>query len=185
MTTVIRMPVSTLSGNQSRRQQHGIKIGCCRICTCLHLEFLTTKCGLLKIFELLLGSCCETLLLRFGLSAADDMGEAFHSFLSTVSACLITTFVLVMCYIVSARTYGLLRQSLFEVFFNSFACFLYISASSYMGFATNVWLYPRFTEQNSYMAFPAMTCVYYVGSIAAIVYGMDAFVAYKDYKGYT
>lgn len=126
----------------------------------LHLEFLTTKCGLLKIFELLLGSCCETLLLRFGLSAAEDMGEAFHSFLSTVSACLTTTLVLVMCYIVSARTYGLLRQSLFEVFFNSFACFLYISASSYMGFATNVWLYPRFTAQNSYMAFPAMTCVY-------------------------
>lgn len=30
-----------------------------------------------------------------------------------------------------------------------------------------------------------MTCVTYVGSILAIVYGMDAFVAYKDYKGFS
>lgn len=70
MPTVIRIPANA----QESRRRHGIKIGCCRICTCekasfqsslliswncvllgLHLEFLTTKCGLLKIFELLLG----------------------------------------------------------------------------------------------------------------------------------
>lgn len=33
-------------------------------------------------------------------------------------------------------------------------------SSSYMGFATNVWLYPRFVSSSSDMAFPAMTCVY-------------------------
>jgi hypothetical protein len=35
-----------------------------------------------------------------------------------------------------------------------------INFSSYMGFATNVWLYPRFVSSSSDMAFPAMTCVY-------------------------
>lgn len=80
MPTVVQ-----ISQHQTRRQQHGIKLGCCRICTCewklkrniienmyiyiyifflrhffllflgLHLRFLTEKCGLLKIFELLLG----------------------------------------------------------------------------------------------------------------------------------
>lgn len=48
-----------------------------------------------------------------------------------------------------------------------------------------MWLYPRFVASSSDMAFPAMTCVTYVGSILAIVYGMDAFVAYKDYKGFS
>ena len=72
MTTVVRIPASA---PQRDRRRHGIKVGCCRICTCkrriikisfviksmkiflvgLYLEFLTTKCGLLKIFELLLG----------------------------------------------------------------------------------------------------------------------------------
>ncbi|CRK88042.1 CLUMA_CG001828, isoform A [Clunio marinus] len=183
MSSVVRIPIRT-SQQQPRRRQ-GIKIGCCRVCTCLHLEFLTTKCGLLKIFELLLGSCCETLLIRFGMAAASDMGEAFYSFHSTVSACLTTTLVLLISYIFSVKTYGLMRQSIFEVFFNSLACCLYISASSYLGFATNVWLYPRFISSSSDTAFPAMTCVYYVGSILAIVYGMDAFVAYKEYKGYS
>lgn len=47
-----------------------------------------------------------------------------------------------------------------EVFFNAAACFLYLSASSYMGFAVNFWLYPRFEMQRAYMAYPAMTAVY-------------------------
>lgn len=110
-SSVIQMPMrQNAQRNQSR---NGIKLGCCRVCTCIHLEFLTTQSGLLKIFQLLLGSCCETLLIRFGLQAASDMGEAFHSFLTTVSACLTTTLILTICYILSARTYNLIRQSIF------------------------------------------------------------------------
>lgn len=169
MPTVVNIPQT-----RNARRQHGIKIGCCRVCTCkkawesflclfviavrfflgLHLEFLTTKCGLLKIFELLLGklmtvawkqfrhidlfsgSCCETLLIRFGMAAASEMGklnfatwqnhrknlqqfisgEAFYSFHSTVAACLTTTMILLISYIFSARTYGLMRQSIFVRF---------------------------------------------------------------------
>lgn len=112
MPTVVRIPAS--AHDRENRRRHGIKIGCCRICTCefelslkfvfvvhkklffcdlgFHLQFLTTKCGLLKVFELLLGenkwrqcrtmiysfwtgSCCETLLIRFGMSAANEMGN--------------------------------------------------------------------------------------------------------------
>lgn len=47
-----------------------------------------------------------------------------------------------------------------EVVFNAVSCFFYLSASSYMGFAVNVWLYPRFAIQSGYMAYPAMTAVY-------------------------
>lgn len=40
-------------------------------------------------------------------------GEAFYSFHSTVSACLTTTLILLISYIFSARTFGLMRQSIF------------------------------------------------------------------------
>jgi hypothetical protein len=40
-----------------------------------NVEFLTSRCGLLKVFEVVLGSCCETLLIRFGMPAAQDIGE--------------------------------------------------------------------------------------------------------------
>lgn len=85
----------------------------------------------------------------------DASGEAFYSFHSTVSACLTTTLILLVSYFFSSKTYGLMRQSVFvssarillccrnfrffcfsqtqlkllpqEIFFNSFACFLYIT----------------------------------------------------------
>jgi len=182
MQSVVRIPGSSV--HQTRRPKNGFKLGFCRVCTCFNVQFLTTRCGLLKIFEIVLGSCCETLLIRFGMSAAQDIGEAFFSFHSTVSACLSTSFILFVCYFLSSKTYGLMRQSIFEIFFNAFACFLYISASCYMGWSTNVYLYPQFFSSSSSTAFPAMVCVYYVGAILGIVYGMDAFVAYKDYKAF-
>lgn len=83
------------------------------------------------------GSCCETLLIRFGMSAATEMGErfsqqieniafegtsdwlllspgeSFYTFHSTVTACITTTLILLLSYIVSWRTFGLIRQSIF------------------------------------------------------------------------
>lgn len=109
MPTVIRMP-----------QQHGtfggagIEICCgCRVCQCLNLGFLTSQIGLLKLFEIILGSCCETLLIQFGLSSASDIGQAFHGFLTTASACVMTSTILLICYVLSAKTFHLVRQSLF------------------------------------------------------------------------
>lgn len=87
-----------------------------------------------------LGSCCETLLVQFGMAAVNDLGtvvsliefnekntlissldsnrkfyvgESLYSFHSTVSSCMLTTFVLLISYIISAKTYGLIRQSIF------------------------------------------------------------------------
>lgn len=114
-STIIKMP--NASSVQRRQQQNknknGIKIGCFRVCTCIHLDFLTSKSGMLKLFELLLGSCCETLLINFGMQASAEIGKAFHGFLTTVTACLTTTFVLCLCYVLSSRSYNLIRQSLF------------------------------------------------------------------------
>lgn len=109
MPTVIRMPKEQV--HRGRKNRNGFNIGCFRVCTCMHLGFLTSKSGMLKIFQLLLGSCCETLLINFG--ARELSATAYQSFLTTVTACLSTTFILSLCYTLSARSYSLIRQSLF------------------------------------------------------------------------
>ncbi|KAG4067943.1 hypothetical protein HA402_010629 [Bradysia odoriphaga] len=177
---VIRMPNQISSNTGSG----GINICCCRICTCVNLEFLTTKNGLFKLSEVILGSLCQTLLIRFGLPYANDIGQAFISFLTTVASCLTTASILLLCYVVSSKSFQLIRQSLFEVVFNAVSCFFYLSASSYMGFAVNVWLYPRFVIQSGYMAYPAMMAAYYVGGLVGIIHGVDAYWAYRYFRGY-
>lgn len=116
----------------SRIGNGGINICCCRICTCVNLEFLTTKSGILKICELILATFCETLLVQFGLPYASDIGQAFISFLTTVSSCLATVTILLICYVLSAKSFHLIRQSLFvrKIFlfctYFLFLCFCYI-----------------------------------------------------------
>lgn len=109
MPTVIDMAKEQV--HRSRKNRNGIQIGCFRFCTCMHLGFLSSRSGMLKLFELLLASCCETLLINFGMRELS--ATAFHSFLTTVSACLSTTLILCLCYTLSSRSYCLIRQSLF------------------------------------------------------------------------
>lgn len=93
MSSIIRIPVNSVNHARRQKKSKGINLGFCRVCTCelkliiisklfqikinlgFNMEFLTTKCALLKLFEIILGSCCETLLIRFGLPAATDIGE--------------------------------------------------------------------------------------------------------------
>lgn len=193
------MPTSTQRSARMARQNieegGGIKICCCRVFTCFNLNFLSTNHGLMKVSEVILGSCCQTLLVRFGMENASDIGQAFNTCLTTVSSCLMTSSLLLFCYIISTRTFNLVRQSLFvsclnssstycfcfffwklsvksisikmftfpfvqEIFYNLCACFMYLSASLYMGFTVSFWLYPKFEMQRAYMAYPAMTAVY-------------------------
>uniref|UniRef100_A0A182QNC0 MARVEL domain-containing protein n=1 Tax=Anopheles farauti TaxID=69004 RepID=A0A182QNC0_9DIPT len=187
-SAVIRMPAGSGHRNDQRTQR-GFRIGCCRVCTCINLEFFVSKNGILKCFELVLGWFCQTMLVQFGMDSAKDIGEAFWGFLTTCSAFLITTTILLLCYTISARTFHLVRQSIFEVVYNGLACAMYLSASSYLGFAVNVFLYPKFllfkTTGGIHSAYPAMTAVYYMGGIVGLVYGVDTFVAYRHMKGFS
>lgn len=118
MPAIIRMPQSSNNGNYNGGGNNGgIEICCCRICTCINLGFITTKHGLLKICEFILGSFCETLLFKFGFPNANDIGQAFHSFSTATAACLTTVSILMCCYLISTKTFNLVRQSLFVSFF--------------------------------------------------------------------
>jgi hypothetical protein len=183
---VIRMPKEQV---HRPRNRNGIQIGCFRVCGCFHLEFLSSTCGMFKIFELLLGSCCETLLINFGMRELS--ATAFHSFLTTVTACLSTTFILCLCYTLSSRSYSLIRQSLFvrlsiitrartranhgfccvfifrfasftcqELLFNGLACFFYASAACYMGFMSKMPSYRNILLLTTSNTNPALTCIY-------------------------
>lgn len=118
MPTVIQMPHQYRMNQQGNLGSPGIEICCgCRVCSCVNLEFLMSQVGLLKLFEVILASFCETLLIQFGLSSASDIGEAFHGFLTTASACMMTSGLLLVCYVLSSKSYHLVRQSLFVSIF--------------------------------------------------------------------
>ncbi|GBP10951.1 Protein singles bar [Eumeta japonica] len=161
----------------------GVKCCCCHCCQCLNLGYLTSQHGLVKLAEAMLGGLCQSLLVKYGISDAESIGSAYHGFLTTASACLFTTALLIACYVLSSTSQHLIRQSIFECLFNATACGLYLSASSYMGVAVNLFLYPRHALV-PISSYPVMTVVYYIGVVVGILHGVDAYISYKYYKGY-
>jgi hypothetical protein len=115
MSSIIRMPKEQ---NRSKNK-NGFQIGCFRVCTCMHLGFVSSKSGMLKVFEIILGSCLETLLINFG--SRELSGTAFQSCLTTISACLSVSFLLCLCYTLSAKSFYLIRQSMFVSFSQLFS----------------------------------------------------------------
>lgn len=109
----------------------GIKLCYCRMFHCLQPGFFTSKYGLLKLFECLIGIFCQSLVFTFGLeNAKKGFGwDPYFAFLSATSACLPTTALLLICYTFSVNTFKLVRSSIFEIVFNIFCAFFYISAS--------------------------------------------------------
>ena len=100
-------------GVRGMSSNFGIKLCCCRVCTCINFGFVTSKAGLLKLLQLGLATLCEGLLIRYGVPAADSIGQALTSFLTTTAYCFATTSILLICYCFSEKSYGLIRQSLF------------------------------------------------------------------------
>jgi hypothetical protein len=61
----------------------------------------------------ILAAVCQSLVLNYGMSHSLALGPSYDSFLTTVSSCLLTASVLLICYLLSERSIGLLRTSLF------------------------------------------------------------------------
>merc|ERR1719500_798176 len=91
--------------------------GVCQCCTCISLSFLTTPTGVLKIVQFILGVVCQLLLLKYGMGYADKLGIGYSIFLTSNSGSVLTTGVLLLCYVTSSPTYSRVRPSLFEVIF--------------------------------------------------------------------
>nr|CAH7757063.1 unnamed protein product [Callosobruchus chinensis] len=162
----------------------GISCCCCTCCSCLNLQILKTEPGLVKLAELLLGFFCQSLALNFGAQYSSTIGASFQSFITTASWCLMTTFLLLLCYVFSQKSYGLLKSSLFETLFNGIAAFSYLSSCSYLGWTVNMVLQPLYLVTPYFQVYPAMSAAYMMGSLLGILYAYDAYKSYKHFKGY-
>lgn len=100
-------------GVRGMGQPLGIRICCCRVCTCINFGFVLSRIGLLKLMQLGLAMLCEGLLIRYGVPYADSIGQALTSFLATTGHCFTTTGILLLCYAFSDKSCSLIRQSLF------------------------------------------------------------------------
>ncbi|CAH1156251.1 unnamed protein product [Phaedon cochleariae] len=171
--------IVTVSSGQS-----GISCCCCRCCTCLQLHVLKSEPGVIKLAEIILGFFCQSLALNFGANYAATIGTSFQSFLTTASWCLLTSFLLLLCYVFSQKSFSLLRSSLFETLFNGVASFSYITSCSYLGWAVNMFLQPMYVVTPYFQVYPAMSAAYMVGTFLGLVYGYDAYKAYKYFQGF-
>lgn len=60
-----------------------------------------------------LGGICQSLLIKYGIGYSTVLGVAYSTFLTTACACLFSTGVLLLCYLLSAPSVSLVRQSFF------------------------------------------------------------------------
>lgn len=60
-----------------------------------------------------LGFFCQSLALNFGIQYAGTLGASLQSFITTASWCLMTSFLLMFCYVFSQKSFNLLKSSLF------------------------------------------------------------------------
>uniref|UniRef100_A0A1B6KGM5 MARVEL domain-containing protein n=1 Tax=Graphocephala atropunctata TaxID=36148 RepID=A0A1B6KGM5_9HEMI len=152
-------------------------------CCCLHLQFLQTVPGTLKLAQLMIGSLCESLLVTYGLGYSQVIGPAYPSLLTTTSSCLWTTSLLLFCYVFSMNSYGLIRSSILEPIYNMLAAVSFLSASIYMMFSVKLYLYPLYVITIGFAAYPAMMAAYMLGFVMSILHGLDAYHAFRYYKG--
>ncbi|KAK4300272.1 hypothetical protein Pmani_027516 [Petrolisthes manimaculis] len=160
-------------------------IGCCGCvcCSCLHLSFLRTRPGWLKVIEMVLSSICLSLTLEFGLPYSSTIGSAFTFFLVTVCACILVVCLLTFSYLISYNSFNLIRSSVLETVFNTLACLLYLASSSQLSWAVHTWLWPNYLFKPQYSVYPAMSAAYVLGLVLGVVHGVDAWMSYRFLTG--
>ncbi|XP_069677008.1 protein singles bar [Periplaneta americana] len=163
----------------------GLHCFCCQCCTCVHFEFIRTVVGKLKLAEVIIASICQSLVINYGQAHARTLGTTYDGFLTTVASCLLTSIILLFCYLFSEKTQGLVRSSLFEPVFNAVAAFLYLSSASYLSYGVNIFLRPLYIVQPFFEVYPAMTACYIMGLLLGVIHGYDAYLAYRQFRGYT
>ncbi|CAH1404737.1 unnamed protein product [Nezara viridula] len=132
----------------------------------------------------ILGGLCQTMLMNFGPAQAQLIGMSFYSLLSANAAATSGVTLLLTCYVISENTYHLIKTSIFEIVFNLSAAFSYLSASTCLAVAVNVYLYPVYLVTMGFISYPAMIAAYTIGFALGITHAVDAYHAYRHYKGF-
>jgi len=175
---------SPSGGFMTRTPTHTDSPGCslcgiCRCCTCISLGFFATPTGVVKIIEFIFGVICQMLLLQYGMEYTEKLGIGYSVFLTVNSGSVLTTGVLLLCYVTSTATYTRVRPSLFEVIFTAVSCGLYLGASTFLATSVYKHLFYYYHTIPGFSAYPALTAVYVLGYAAGIVHGVDSVMALK------
>ncbi|XP_058791763.1 protein singles bar [Phymastichus coffea] len=173
-------PIIRVVEPTSRTNSGGFECCFVRCCTCIHLQFLRTWPGILKVLETVISGLIQSLLINYGLRYSATIGTAFEGALTTSSACFLTSSVLLVCYIVSEKSYRLVRGSLFEMLFNGLSCFMYLSSTTYLAFATKIFLWPMYVITPGFDVYPAMTAAYLMSGVVGLVHGADAYFSFRQ-----
>lgn len=93
--------------------------GGCTVCNIrlfksLQLSFLTSRHGLIKIFELFLVLLCQKIIYDLGISEHRSKRE-IQLFYTIISMALMQSFSFILIYCLSANTFKLIRSSLLEI----------------------------------------------------------------------
>ncbi|XP_025196675.1 protein singles bar [Melanaphis sacchari] len=155
------------------------------ICSCFNMQYFTTSYGILKIIQIILGSICQSIMLFYGTKYIPTFGTSYESFLTTVAGCLMTTTVISTSYFLSKNTEILVRSSLFEIIFGIFASICYLSSSSLLTIAVYTLMYPIIMNIPFTSLFSAVILAYTLGFILGVIYAIDAYWAFKYYKGFS
>merc|ERR1712123_203061 len=134
--------------------------GICRCCTCVSLGFFSTPTGVIKSLEFVFGVVSQLLLLKYGMKYTAKLGLCYSVFMTVNSGTVLTTAVLLLCYVTSTATYNRVRPSLFEAYFTGISCLLYIGASTFLGTSVHNHLYYYYHTMPGFSAYPALTAVY-------------------------
>ncbi|XP_045592383.1 protein singles bar [Procambarus clarkii] len=167
----------------ARGGEAGINCGCCTCCTCIHLGFLRSKFGWLKIIQLVLSAISLTLVMNYGLPYSSRIGESFTFYMVTNSACILVVSLLTFCYLISANSFSLIRSSVLEVVFNTLACLMYLTAAPYLSWSVQTFLWISYLTTPYFTVYPAMTATYILGLVLGVVHGVDAWLSYRTFSG--
>ncbi|XP_046393128.1 protein singles bar-like [Ischnura elegans] len=166
-------------GGHSTGGQGGINCCCCRCFPCIHFNVLSSTEAKYKIAEAFLAGGIQSLLLKYGHNQTSTIGFSYDSCLTTACACLLTSIVMLISYIISPHSIGTLRATPFEWIFNGLACILYLSSGGYLAFTVSIFLFPLYMTLPFFQAYPALSACYVMCFFAAIIHGIDAYKAYK------
>lgn len=117
-------------------------------------------------------------MLLYGTKYIPTFGTSYESFLTTVAGCLMTTTVISTSYFLSKHT------EVLEIIFGIFASICYLSSSSLLTIAVYTLLYPIIMTTPFTSLFSAVILAYILGFILGVIYAIDAYWAFKYYKGF-
>lgn len=142
----------------------------------LNTGILTTPSGLLKLFETIIGAICLGLIAYYRTDRNGFTGNSEHTLFFLVTfAFLVTTFLLLVSFLISLMAASMIPKIIFEFMYHLFAFIFYISASlALLIYLSNHKRYEYYYEGKMAAAV--------LGLVNAVLYLLSTFFSFRSYR---